>query len=110
MDTLDNPGLRAAVMVGEDHDNVFGNLMIRAMDVNELCQPFRRDISRVALCVARAMLDIESEREAGRITAGQRDQLMAILKCDLEPTVENDLPVYTLRFPSPDYDPPPRAA
>lgn len=89
----------------------YARLAERAMDVNEICVPIRRDLERTGLLLARAMLEIQEYHEAGRITTGQRDRLKAILNADLEePTVDNDLPIFKLRFPSPDYDPPPRAA
>lgn len=94
----------------EGDSALYVRLAIGAMDVNELCLSFRDDINRIGLSMARAMLDIQTYYESYRITAEQRDRLMYLLKDGIddeeEATVDNDVPVYKLRFPSPDYRPP----
>lgn len=98
--------MKIEAVAHEGDSTVFMRLATSAMDVNELCQSFKSDISRIGLFVAQAMIDIEQNFEARRITKDQRDRLMVILKNNLEPTADNGLPIYSLRFPSPDYVPP----
>lgn len=107
---LHHPQIIEAIAAHEGDSTLYMRLCVAAMDVNELCQGFRRDINKMGLALARAMLDIEDHLAAGRITTQQRNHLKLILNEDLEePTADNDVPVYKLRFPSPDYSPPPAA-
>lgn len=97
----------------EGDSALYVRLAMSAMDINEVCRSTRHDLDRIGLMVSTAMLDIAMHAEAHRITEEQRDRLLALLKDgidDEEPTVDNNVPVFRLRFPSPDYDPPPRAA
>lgn len=100
-----------AEVAHEGDSALYARLATCAMDINEVCTRTKSDLDRIGLIMGTAMLDIEMHREARRITGEQRDRLMDILKEGLEePTVDNDVPVYRLRFPSPDYEPPDRAA
>ena len=78
------------------------------MDINEVCLGIKHDIDMLGVIMAGAMLDIETHFAAHRINRTQRDRLIALLKEGVdeeEPTAENDVPVFKLRFPSPDYRP-----
>lgn len=109
MDTM-HPAIQEALVRHEGRD-FYGNLMIAVYDVNEVCQRVRQDADRLGIIMGRAMLDIQMHHQARRITDEQRDALLHLLKDGVEePTEENNVPVFRLRFPSPDYDPPPRAA
>lgn len=108
---VDHPAIVQAISSHEGDSVLYVRLAMCAMDINERCLAVRRDVDRVGMIMASAMLDIEQHLEAQRITRSQRDRLLYLLKENMEePTVDNDVPVYKLRFPSPDYDPPPRAA
>lgn len=77
------------------------------MDVNEVCMQVREDADRLGLIMGQAMLDIGRHYEAQRITKEQCRRLLELLKDGVEePTVDNDIPVYKMPFPSPDYRPP----
>lgn len=86
----------------QEVSTLYGRLAVRAMDVNELCLPIRRDIERVGMMVARENLLHQHLRAIERISDAEYRALTDVLREGLD-----DGPVL-LRFP--EHDPPPRAA
>lgn len=76
MDTM-HPAISAALE--REANPLYSRLRDAMMDVNELCQSARKDVDRIGLLAAQALLEIDSHFEADRITAEQREHLKELL-------------------------------
>lgn len=104
-----HPRIIDALNAHEADSSLYSRLCADMEDVNEVCRRTKIDIDRLGIVIGKSMLEIQSHFQARRISMTQRDQLMRILKHDIEePTGENNVPVFKIMFPATS-EPPPAA-
>ena len=82
-------------------------LVLHAYAANVRCRALARTDQDYGHVMAEELTVYQALMDVGRIEKHQYESLRNIVKFDVrEPRVDNDLSVYPMRFPSPDYSPP----